>query len=82
VYLLSGLDTPNEPLKFEQITRFTEDDLKGKDLFPGEDIWSEGEDAGRQVQSFVFKPKGYNKADGVAKKWPVILIVHGGPQSK
>ncbi|KAF8507380.1 Alpha/Beta hydrolase protein [Hysterangium stoloniferum] len=81
VYLLSGLDTPERPLKFEQITRLTENELQGKDLFPGEDIWFEGEDAGRQVHSFVFRPKGYRKADRAAKKWPVIFIVHGGPQS-
>ncbi|KIJ54989.1 hypothetical protein M422DRAFT_24847 [Sphaerobolus stellatus SS14] len=78
VFLLSGLNTPENPLKIEQITRFTEEELKGKDLAAGEDFWSDGAD-GFKVQSWLIKPKGFDPSS--KKKWPVVFLVHGGPQS-
>jgi dipeptidyl aminopeptidase/acylaminoacyl peptidase len=40
-----------------------------------EDFWVEGAD-GARVQSFVIKPAGF-RAD---RKYPVLMLIHGGPQ--
>lgn len=63
--------------KVEQLTRFAENDLKGKSLSPGEDFWFEGAE-GKKVQGFTLKPPGFKEGD--KKKWPVVLLIHGGPQ--
>ncbi|KAJ7784419.1 Alpha/Beta hydrolase protein [Mycena metata] len=64
--------------KTERITHLTADALKGKDLDGGEEFWFKGA-LGRDVQGWLFKPKGWNKKD--EKKWPVAMIIHGGPHS-
>lgn len=82
VFVLSGLDSPDEPLKVEQITQFAEKELKGKDLDKGEDFWFEGADH-KQVHGWILKPKGFKETgDAMRKKtrWPVVLLIHGGPQ--
>lgn len=65
--------------KIEQITRLSEEGLQGKTLDAGEEFWTIG-DNGFKIQSWVLKPHGYVKGSG--KKWPVVFIVHGGPQGK
>ncbi|KAG5648332.1 hypothetical protein DXG03_004904 [Asterophora parasitica] len=71
----------DEPLRFdgqvEQITRLTEDSLKSKNLSPGESFWFKGGND-NNVQGWALKPHGW-KADE-KKKWPVVLLIHGGPQ--
>ncbi|KAJ6605658.1 Alpha/Beta hydrolase protein [Mycena sp. CBHHK59/15] len=64
--------------KIEQITSLTANALAGKDLIQGEEFWFKGA-LNRDVQGWIFKPKGWKKSD--KKKWPVALIIHGGPQS-
>ncbi|KIJ54988.1 hypothetical protein M422DRAFT_64146 [Sphaerobolus stellatus SS14] len=79
VYLLSNISTNPE---VERITRFTEDSLKGKTLEQPDDFWFEGAD-GKQVHAFVLPPKGYrqlSKEEREGKKWPVLFLIHGGPQ--
>ena len=44
-------------------------------LNPVEDMWFKGAD-GDSVQAFVMKPPGFE----AGKKYPVILLIHGGPQ--
>jgi dipeptidyl aminopeptidase/acylaminoacyl peptidase len=61
----------------ERITRFTEEKLKGKTLVEGEEFWFEGAED-RQVQGWTLKPPGFK--EGEKKKWPVLLLIHGGPQ--
>ncbi|GJJ15786.1 hypothetical protein Clacol_010064 [Clathrus columnatus] len=61
----------------EQITRLAEKGLEGKTLAAGEDLWTTGSD-NFKVHSWVLKPPGYEKGSG--KKWPVVFMVHGGPQ--
>ncbi|KAH9941063.1 alpha/beta-hydrolase [Amylocystis lapponica] len=61
----------------KQYTSFSQDKLDGKYLDPGEDFWFEGAE-GKQVHGWVLKPPGFTK--GEAKKWPVVLLIHGGPQ--
>ena len=58
----------------EQLTRFNEDALKGKNLDEGEDIWFKS--AGNDVHGWILKPKGWKP--GEKQKWPVLMLVHGG----
>ena len=84
VFLLSGLDTPSKPLDIEQITRISENELQGTYLDEGEQYWFEGAD-GKTVQSWILKPKGFKKSSigaAMKQKWPVVFLVHGGPQGK
>ncbi|KAJ7485987.1 Alpha/Beta hydrolase protein [Mycena galericulata] len=78
----SDLHASQEPLEFkgdvEQITNFSADALEGKNLDSGEEFWFKGA-LDKDVQGWVLKPKGWNKHD--KKKWPVLLLIHGGPQS-
>jgi dipeptidyl aminopeptidase/acylaminoacyl peptidase len=59
----------------EQITRFAEKALVGKILRPPEDFYFEGAE-GKQVHGFVVKPYGWKEGD--KKKWPGLLLIHGG----
>lgn len=61
----------------EQITRFTEEELKGKDIIAPEEFTFEGAE-GITVQGWTIKPKGWK--EGEKKQWPVVLLIHGGPQ--
>ncbi|TFL02507.1 alpha/beta-hydrolase [Pterulicium gracile] len=70
-------DQPEFRGKVEQITRFTEEKLKDKHLSPGEEFWFEGAE-GKKVQGWTLKPPGFK--EGEKKKWPVLLLIHGGPQ--
>ena len=47
------------------------------DIRPAETMWVEGA-SGAKVQVFLVKPHGFDPS----KKYPVILNVHGGPQSQ
>ncbi|KAF8627426.1 hypothetical protein AX17_006241 [Amanita inopinata Kibby_2008] len=71
----------NDPIPFsgeiQRITKFTEDALKDKKLSQGEEFWFQGAN-NRDVHGWVLKPKGWK--DGDRKKWPVVLLIHGGPQ--
>jgi len=70
-----------EPLHFEgdveQITRLTESVLSDKNLSPGESFWFKGAND-KNVQGWALKPRGWKKNE--MKKWPVVLLIHGGPQ--
>jgi dipeptidyl aminopeptidase/acylaminoacyl peptidase len=45
------------------------------ELTPLEEIWTEGAEKAR-VQSFTLKPPGFD----ASKKYPVLFLIHGGPQ--
>ena len=90
VFIIRGLTEPSSALsstqttgaalaklEYAQITRFSSDSLKGKDLDTGESFFFEGAE-GKQIQGWVLKPKGWK--DGVKKQFPVLLLIHGGPQ--
>jgi dipeptidyl aminopeptidase/acylaminoacyl peptidase len=47
------------------------------DVSPVEDMWFRGA-GGDSVQAFVLKPPGFQ----AGKKYPVILLIHGGPQGE
>ncbi|EGN98331.1 hypothetical protein SERLA73DRAFT_91651 [Serpula lacrymans var. lacrymans S7.3] len=63
--------------QLEQVTRFTADSLQGKNLSEGEEFWFKGGDD-IDVQGWILKPKGWKAGD--EKKWPILLLIHGGPQ--
>nr|GAT52261.1 dipeptidyl-peptidase 5 [Mycena chlorophos] len=62
----------------EQVSHFTEDELDGKDLDKGSDFWFKGA-LDKDIHGWILKPKGFKKSDN--KKWPAVLLIHGGPQS-
>lgn len=83
VFILGGLGQLNEYIgnqsavyrgQPEQITRFTEDAFKGKALAVGEDFWFKSAD--NDVHGWILKPKGW--IAGEKKKWPVLMLIHGG----
>lgn len=49
--------------------------LAGAALAPLEDLWVEGADKTR-VHAFVVKPPDFSPS----RKWPVLFLIHGGPQ--
>ncbi len=60
-----------------RLTFHNADVEKEVDIRPPEEMWVDGAD-GAKVQVFLVKPHGFDPA----KKYPVILNVHGGPQSQ
>ncbi|TFY83863.1 hypothetical protein EWM64_g147 [Hericium alpestre] len=83
VYSLSSATSPNDVFiirdlhaleaEYERTKVVSEEPWKG-----GEEIWFEGAE-GKQVQGWVYKPKGYKEGEG-KRQWPAILLIHGGPQ--
>ena len=79
VFLLSGLRSPDKPLDIKRLTSFGHDQLKTKALEEPEELWFKG--AGDvMVHGWAIKPPGFKA--GHAKKYPVVLLIHGGPQSE
>ncbi|KAI6110982.1 Alpha/Beta hydrolase protein [Pisolithus croceorrhizus] len=60
-----------------QITKFSANSLQGKPLHPGEEFWFKG--ATQQIRGWTLTPPGYQTTD--VKKWPIVLLIHGGPES-
>ena len=61
---------------FAQLTAVNDDVLAGKELAQTEEIWYTSKD-GLRIQGWIVKPPGFDPA----KKYPLILDIHGGPQS-
>jgi dipeptidyl aminopeptidase/acylaminoacyl peptidase len=61
---------------FAQLTAVNDDVLAGKELAQTEEIWYTSKD-GLKIQGWVVKPPGFDPT----KKYPLILDIHGGPQS-
>ncbi|HJV48160.1 MAG TPA: S9 family peptidase, partial [Geothrix sp.] len=59
----------------QRLTDFNQALANEVDIRPAETLWVDGAD-GVKVQVFVVKPHGFDPA----KKYPLILNVHGGPQ--
>ncbi len=86
LYTRSSLTTPNDVFVLhsldakpatEQLTRFTANGLQGKSLDTGSDFWFEGAE-GKTVHGWLLKPPGFK--EGEKKKWPILLMIHGGPE--
>jgi len=61
----------------KRLTAFNQAVADEVDIRPAEELWVEGAD-GKKVHVFLVKPHGFDPA----KKYPLILNVHGGPQSQ
>ncbi len=59
----------------KQITHLNKDRLANIEMIPLETFWCEGAD-GKKIQSELIKPPFFNPA----KKYPMIFLIHGGPQ--
>ena len=57
-----------------QLTHFNDDILAGIEMGRVEDTWVQGAE-GDSVQMFVIYPPGFDPS----KKWPLLVLVHGGP---
>ncbi len=57
------------------LTRMNDDLLAMHQLTPYEELSTEGAE-GAKVQSFLVKPFGFD----ASKKYPVLMLIHGGPQ--
>ncbi|HEV3468012.1 MAG TPA: S9 family peptidase [Pyrinomonadaceae bacterium] len=58
------------------LTRFNDELMAGFGLRPAEEVVWEGA-AGAQVQGWLFRPPQFDPA----KKYPLLVLIHGGPQS-
>ncbi len=61
---------------FAQLTTVHDDVLAGKELAQTEEVWYTSKD-GLRIQGWIVKPPGFDPA----RKYPLILDIHGGPQS-
>src|ERR1019366_9314852 len=61
---------------FAQVTAIDDDVLRGKELATTEEVWYTSKD-GLKIQGWIVKPPGFDPA----RKYPLILEIHGGPQS-
>ena len=86
VYIKRGISEPNEIHSVDivngkaaqprQLSRFNEALMKEVDIRPAESIWVTGAN-GVRVHCFIVKPHNFDPS----RKYPLILNVHGGPQS-
>ena len=60
-----------------QITKHNAEKLAALDLNPAEHFWFEGA-GGTKVHGMLVRPPGFD----AAKKYPLVLIAHGGPQTQ
>ena len=81
-YTRRGIDAPSEVRRASlkggrsvQLTHLNDAVAAEVDLRPAESLWVEGA-GGAKVHVFIVKPHGFDPA----KKYPLILNVHGGPQ--
>lgn len=63
--------------KEEQLTKFNEELENTVDIRPADTMWVAGAD-GKKLEVFLVKPHNFDPN----KKYPVIMNVHGGPQSQ
>jgi dipeptidyl aminopeptidase/acylaminoacyl peptidase len=84
VYTRRSIDHPTEvhAASFggpapQRLTHFNAGIEEEIDFRPAEELWIPG-DGGTEVHCFLVKPHGFDPA----KKYPLILNVHGGPQSQ
>ncbi len=58
------------------LTRLNDTVLNQYDLTPFEEFWVDAAD-GEKIHSFLLKPPNFD----VTRKYPMLLLIHGGPQS-
>ncbi|PTY07774.1 prolyl oligopeptidase [Opitutaceae bacterium EW11] len=65
--------TPGDP-KPHPLTRFNVDRAADLDLFPAEHFWIQT-NRGQRIHSMLVRPAGFDPT----KKYPVLAVMHGGP---
>ena len=73
--ILEGSKNIAHVASVEKLTDFFGADLKDTGLSDGEEFWFKGA-LNKDVQGWTLKPKGWKA--GEVKKWPAILLIHGG----
>ena len=63
--------------KLRRLTEFNKEIEETVDIRPAEEMWI-ASPTGQKIHTFIVKPHGFDPA----KKYPLILNVHGGPQSQ
>ncbi len=76
VEIYSAAITNHKAAKPVRLSRINEAVANEVDIRPAESVWVEGA-GGKKLQVFIVKPHAFD----AAKKYPLILNVHGGPQS-
>ena len=81
-FLKQALNRPNDVWSLDlktktlaQLTKVNADLLAGLDMNPAEEFWYDGA-AGDKVHGFLLKPPAFDPA----KKYPLLMLIHGGPQ--
>ncbi|MEK6755330.1 MAG: S9 family peptidase, partial [Bacteroidota bacterium] len=84
VFLKEAINQPAEVYRMDsdgknlkRLTSLNDDRLTRLDLNPKEDFWYEGAGA-TKIHGFLVKPPAFD----ASKKYPMILLVHGGPQGQ
>ncbi|PYS48254.1 MAG: hypothetical protein DMF68_13840 [Acidobacteria bacterium] len=87
IYIKRSVGEPNEIYSAEiangkasapvKLSHFNDDLVNEVDVRPAETMWVAGS-GGAKVQVFIVKPHNFDPA----RKYPLILNVHGGPQSQ
>jgi dipeptidyl aminopeptidase/acylaminoacyl peptidase len=68
----------SEGKNLQRLTTFNKSVEDEVDIRPAEELWFWSPASGKKIQTFVVKPHGFDPT----KKYPLILNVHGGPQSQ
>jgi dipeptidyl aminopeptidase/acylaminoacyl peptidase len=83
VFARSSYDYPHSIWKVasnggepQRISTFNDEVLSSLEMNTAEEVWYEGSE-GSKIQAFLILPTGF---DG-SRKYPAIVLVHGGPQS-
>ncbi|MCX6569107.1 MAG: S9 family peptidase [Candidatus Aminicenantes bacterium] len=81
-FLKQAIHRPNDVWSLDlktktlaQLTKVNADLLAGLDMNPAEEFWYDGA-AGDKIHGFLLKPPAFDPA----KKYPLLMLIHGGPQ--
>ncbi|VDC00715.1 unnamed protein product [Peniophora sp. CBMAI 1063] len=67
-------------VKPTQLTSFTADALSSKNLSKPEHFYFTGHE-GKRIHGYALKPRGWREASAKeGKTWPVVMLIHGGPE--
>lgn len=84
VFVKESMNTPAELYRIgvarqnlRKLTSITQDRIANLDMNPAEGFWFEGA-GGIRVHGWLIKPPAFDPK----KKYPVVYLVHGGPQSQ
>lgn len=84
VFLRESINTPAELYRMDfdgknlrQITRINAERVAGLEMNPKEDFWFDGA-GGTKIHGWIVKPPAFD----ATKKYPLVYLIHGGPQGQ